>query len=429
MKVFQYISFIFFIMSHPTIAQNQNVFVKNFSDGYYQVFKTENENFVQATKTWPLKLFFSSNLDTENNKIVEKIEINRANVVLETFQPDIPNYPAYFGMGDSRITFLKDYVIYYNYAQEHATIKYVLCKNCSKPDYKTLNTELDSYILEIFKNQKNVREQIATAKQQLQEAEKIKYSLKGKTIQSIEIVTINLPTELGHNSQISYGIQVTLSDGQVFKTPNLGGKTDWENFIIEVQGAEFGEEKLQIYSDCSKIPSDQVRIKATSKYHPNITTTKTIDVLYNAPIEINYSGERGGTSGIYVYAGVRGRNGQNLDVYVKPSKHKKSGNSLVQVEVRSMGKVLHQLKIAPNASLNIYANGGNGSYGDKSKAPGNGGNGGDVTIYKDPTTPNLSINVQNRGGNGGKYKESKITAANGLNGSFRTINQNVNLNW
>jgi hypothetical protein len=429
MKIIKYIYVFFFVISQNLFAQNQNSLVKNFGDGDYQVFKVENESLVQATKTWPLKLFFSSNLDTENNKVIEKVEINRANVVLEAFQPDIPNYPAYFGSGDSRITFLKDYVIYYNYAQEHATIKYVLCKNCSKPDYKSLNTELDSYILGIFKNQKSAREQIATNKQKQQEAEKIKYSLKGKNIQNIEIVVTNLPTELGHFSQILYGIQATLSDGQVFKTPNLGGKTDWENFVVEVQGAEFGEEKLQIHSDCSKIPSDQIRIKVTSKYHPNITTTKSIDVLYNAPIEVNYSGGRGGTSGIYVYAGARGQNGQNLDVYVKPSKHKKNGSSLVQLEVRSMGKVLHQFKITPNTPINIYTNGGNGSYGDKSKAPGNGGNGGDVTIYKDPTTPNLSINVQNRGGSGGKYKESKIMAANGSSGSFRTINQNVNLNW
>jgi len=417
------------LLWQTAFSQNQNELAKSFKEDNYKVFKIENGAVVATAKPWAVKVFWAGSQDAQGNPMLEKVEINRAGVILETFKPDLAMHPAYLNTSESRITFLKNYICYYTYAQDHATIKYFLCEDCQVSDYQSINRELDAYILEVFKSQKGSREQQAAVQQKQAEADKIKYSLKDKAVQSVQIVITDTPSELGHFSQISYGVQATLADGQVFKTPNLGGKTAWENFKVEVQGAEFGEEKLKINPDCASIPADQVRIKASSKYHPQISATKNIDLVYNASIDVNYSGGRGGTSGIYVHAGMRGQNGSDLEIYAKPTSHKSNGSSLIQIEVRGGGKILHRFKLSPNTPLNVYANGGNGSYGDKGKSPGNGGNGGNIMLYKDPKCPNLAISVSNRGGNGGKYKDSKITAPNGFNGTFRTINQNVSLNW
>lgn len=432
----QYIKFCVLICLQMLVSkafsqiQNQNALAKAFSEGNYQIYKVENNDFVASPKTWPFKVFFSSSQDGQGNTMVEKVEINRANVILEVFKPDIAAFPAYFGLVDSRITFLKEYVLYYTYSQEHATIKYILCKNCPKPDYKKISLELDEYILNVFNNQKDARQQIVADKERQSETDKIKFSLKDKSVKAIKIVINDLPNELGHYSQVPYGIEATLANGEVFKTPNIGGKTDWENFKIEVQGAVFAEEKLEISGECTNIPNDQLKIKAFSKFQPQVADTKIIDLNYNTSVSINYSGGSGGKSGIYVSKGMRGYDGASLNLYAKTTKHKVTGESLTQVEVRdATGKAIHRIKLASSATLNINVSGGNGSYGDASKAAGNGGNGGNVTLYKDPNCPNPNINVSNVGGNGGKNDKTKISGAGGSNGRFQTLTQSVNLTW
>lgn len=144
------ISLIISIFCSVSLAQNknQNELSKSFDNDNYLVFKVEGDKISEVSKKWETKIYRSESQDGQGNKLVEKVEVNRSGVILETFTPDVALYPAYFGMGDNRLTFLNEYLIYYIWRKEQAEIKYVLCQNCKKPSFSKLKTNLEQYVLE-----------------------------------------------------------------------------------------------------------------------------------------------------------------------------------------------------------------------------------------------------------------------------------------
>jgi len=241
---------------------------------------------------------------------------------------------------------------------------------------------------------------------------------------------VNIPDDLGHSSQVTYGLEAITREGKSYKTKNIGGQTPWEDFKVTVVGGDFGEEKISIAKDCNTIVNDRLLVKVTSKYHPRIQTSKSLNIKYNASVYLDYQGKDGGMSGIYVSPGFRGQAGQNLIIKAKQTKHRQTGRSLTQVEVRrSNGQLLHRLKLAYGATLVVNARGGAGSFGRSSTSPGQGGNGGNILLIKDPSARGFTATIHNQGGRGGKHQTTTRRALSGRPGQVRTQVRALTFSW
>jgi len=431
------ISFILCLLGGQSLwaqTPNQNAQGAKAGQGDYTCYKFDEKKRTPfaSGKPWGVS-FTTSGKDGDGNQIISQLVLNRAGVIEEIFVPDLPNHPAYFTYNSIRAMYMDGKLFYYTWVSgAPKEIKFVLVPNNGNLSGKHDEwlPKIQAHQNQILADQKNARANLADEKAAQEAAEKLANSLKGKSVKSIAVKWVENPTSLGHFSKIKYGIEAQLSDGKTLKTSNLGGKMPWDDFSIEVSGAEFGEEVLTVWGDCSKIPNDQVVVKVKDKHGLNLSTSISLDLTYNESIQLDYSGARGGVVNIYSYAGARGGNALNLIIKSVGAKTS-AGKSIHKVEVvdASTGEVLNMLKLGPGQNLSVLANGGNGSYGRDNTNGGNGGDGGNVTYLQDSSS-GLVVTVNNKGGSGGKHDTlMSKNGATGKDGRYDVKKQAVSLGW
>ncbi len=436
LKSFFYSYLLLTLSVGSALAQNlnQNQQVKSFADGDYTAFKfDDSKKIVAGGKAWGVKIIKSSQQDGTGSPIVTELVLNRAGIIEENYKPDLPNHPAYFTGEGIRVMFFDGKLFYYAWKSAAAEIKYILVPNGGSVSGKhdEWKSKVENYQNTVLADQKNAREAIVSAKQAAENAEKLANSTQGKKVKALKVKWIATPSAWGHLSKLKYGIEAELADGKVLKTSNLGGKLPWDDFNIEVEGAEFGEEELTVWLDSDKIPTDKVQVTATAKHDGSIKTVAALDVPYTSAVKLNYGGGEGGRVNIYAMAGYRGGDGKNLIVNAISGKTQ-SGKSIIKVEIQDAGtgEVLNKLKLSPNTALSINVIGGNGSHGNENTKAGNGGNGGNVTLNQDPSVVGLNISVVNTGGVGGKNKDRpSMSGSAGSTGRYEVRKQAVSLSW
>ncbi|WP_291720720.1 hypothetical protein [Bernardetia sp.] len=419
------------LLFHSVSAQqSQNELLKNFTATSLNVFKlTEPKykkfKFEKASKQWPISI-------EKNGNSISKVVLNRAGIIEEPYEPDLNEYPAYFKDLKHRVVFIDDNFYYIKWSGGKATIKYILTeKESVDKDHAAHISKIEEYIRKTVAAQSEDRAEIAAEQAQKDAAEALANSLKGKKVQNIAVKWISDKSETGHLVKFNYGIEATLADGKVLKTKNLGGKMPWDDFKITVKGAEFGEETITISQNANVIPNDNVVMTVQSKYQSNIKTTAKLPVHYNTGLHVNYFGERGGVVHLTVSPGYRGQNGKDLIVSVK-SATTANGEKVNQIEIKdaNSGVVLRRLKMKPTAALILNLQGGSGSFGRDSTRGGNGGDGGDVTIIKDPSVGTFTYTINNQGGNGGKHEDYRsYDGSQGSKGAINVRTSSVNFSW
>lgn len=432
-----------FFFQFPAFAgtENQNQIANaQFKDGDLFIGKVVNHEkkanvrlIEYPAKPWPVKF-------TKEGDRVTEVMVNRAGVIEEKFTPDVPGFPAYFVFNGTRLTMYDNVMYYYNWKNAAPEVKYMLAHHADHIKKKTIEEHeaaLAKYLAEAFANQTNARGDMVAEQKAKQEKEKLENSIKGKDIKKIEIVWISPESECGMQSKIKYGIKATAADGKVFSTPNLGGKTPFEDYDLTCIGALPGDEALQVESDASKIKNNQITFTAKSKYH-SLSATSSIKLSYNTPVSLAYRGEPGCGTAMYSVSGRSGGRGKNLIINATAN----ANGDLILVEVADAmsGAVLARLKVRPGVTVTIDISGGSGCSGSSSSTSngGNGGNGGhagDVIINRDPSAMGLSLNIIAHGGNGGKGGKGAHVGLNGSDGSSgddgsKTENiSNVQLNF
>jgi hypothetical protein len=436
LKSFFYTYLLLTLSLGSALAQNlnQNQQVKSFADGDYAAFKfDDSKKIVAGGRAWGVKITKGSEQDGTGSPIVTELVLNRAGVVEETFKPDLPNHPAYF-IGESvRVLFFDGKIFYYNWKNANAEIKYILVPNGGSVSGKhdEWKSKVENYQNAVLSEQQNARAAVALQKEAAEKAEKMANSIQNKKVKALKVKWIATPSAWGHLSKLKYGIEAELADGKVLKTSNLGGKLPWDDFDIEVEGAEFGEEELTVWVDSDKIPNDKVQITVTAKHDKSMKTAAALDVPYTNAVRLDYSGTEGGRVNIYSMPGHRGGDGKNLIVNAVSGKTQ-SGKSIIKVEVQDAdtGEILNKLKLAPNTALSISVIGGNGSHGNQNTKGGNGGSGGNVILYQDPSVMGLNVSVTNNGGVGGKNKDRpSMSGSTGSPGRYEVRKQAVSLSW
>ncbi|WP_338761598.1 hypothetical protein WAF17_15815 [Bernardetia sp. ABR2-2B] len=424
--------FISLFLNTPKVEaqQSQNELLKNFTATSLNIFKlTEPKyhkyKFEKVSKPWPISL-------EKNGNSISKLVINRAGIIEEPYAPDLKEYPAYFKDKKHRVVFIDDNFYYIKWSGGKATIKYILTeKESVDKDHAGHISKIENYIRKTVAAQSEDRAELVEKQAEIDAAEALANSLKGKKVKNIAVKWISDKDETGHLVKMNYGIQATLADGTVLKTKNLGGKMPWDDFKITVKGGLFGEETLTIAENANVIPNDNVVVSAQSKYQSNIKTSAKLPVHYNTGLHVNYFGERGGVVHLTVSAGYRGKNGKDIIMSVKATTTG-NGEKVNQIEIKdaSSGQVLRKLKMSPNAPLTLNLQGGSGSYGRDNTRGGNGGDGGDVTIIKDPSVRTFTYTINNQGGNGGKHENhSPYDGKRGSKGSINVRTSAVSFSW
>lgn len=411
------------IFFNVAAQKNQHEELSSFSNGKLTVFKPENDKFISSGKPWPYEV-------NKSGSRVQKIILQRAGIIEEIFLPDLDNHPAYFLFESQRLAAFEGSIFYFTWKGDMATIKYVLVPEGKSfsGQVKDFEQKLSAYQLAVLGSQGNARENLASERKEQEKLDKIANSIQNKKVKSIKASWLNLPSKIGHGTKLKYGIEATLEDGTVLKTSTLGGKMPWDDFVITVEGAEFGEEQLAVEMDAKKIPNDKVIVNVKAKSNPSLTTKIETNVNYSEIVNLQYNAYQNGG---YVVRNT-GAHGLNaFDITVKSASYTtKNGEAANKVEVieTSTGKVLNRLKMSAQATLNIYSNGDGGMSGKDSKRGGNGGNGGNFNIIKGSGS-SLQLNIINNGGRGGNHSSALMQGNDGRKGNISNSSQAVSFSW
>ena len=414
--------------------ESQNDILKNFESGNYKVYKvSDKKKFEKVKKTWPVAI-------SKEEGVTSGVLVKRSGILDEMFTPDVFGYPAYFAFKTYRLTFMKDYAIYYEWnGKQEAKTKYVLVKpgGSFSGKWDAINANVASYAVATFKNQTNARANVKVAKAKQAEADRKANSLENKKVKEIALQLITNPKQVAHFSEaIDYGVVATLQDGTQLKTTNLGGKLPWEDFKLLHVGCSNTAERVKVDEDASALKNDEIVIKVQSKYHPLLKAATSLPTSNDVSIQVNRNGFYGAdraqaTNRATFGASQRGGNGHTLTVKVKTVTHKQNSTKLNKIEIfdETEGKTIARYKLTPSTQLIINVNGGKGQWGSDGTSNsfpngdngGAGGNGGNVTIIKDPSVNTCNITVNNNGGKGGsggkRYNVNGSSGSAGASGS------------
>lgn len=432
----QFILF-FFVVGFSASAQNQNKLFADFGNGSYTTYKSEisydynnvkHIKFDKVSKPWPVTVSLASTKDFDGNTQVESVTVARQGVIKEKFIADIPENPVYFAYKDFRISLIDDKIYYYEWNNDNATIIYLLTKS-SVSSYENEVEKINNHVRNSFKNQQGAKGKIAQVKDANAKKEAAENSIKGKTIKSLEIVLVDVPTELGCRSLVRFGVKATSTDGRIYSTANIGGKTLMDDFTVTTNDGLYIDDAIEIHQDASKITNDELKFIVASKYMPSVKAQKSIPLNYAFT---TFDVKQNGATSDEIMAlsafkdGKIGAPGKNIEVKIQKAITKSGNFPIYKVEVKELltGKIVNRVKIGQHTILNIYAVGGYGGDGFDSKKPfggtyrkaddgKNGGDGGNVIVSKSADATAVQLNVINKGGAGGK---GGVGAGVGLNG-------------
>jgi len=442
------IIFMFFGIGSAEAQESQNNILKNFESGKYIVYKvTDKKKFEKVKKPWPVEI-------TKSGDNISQVLVKRSGILDELFMPDVPGFPAYFAYKTFRLSFMKDYAVYYEWnGKQQATTKYILVKpgGSFSSNWEVTNKSVAAYATATFKNQTSARANVKEAKVELAEAERKANSLEEKAVAKIEIQLVNNPEKVAHfSAPIRYGVIATLKDGSLLKTSNLGGKIPWEDFKLSHEGSSNTIDEVRVDEDATRLSNDAVILRITSVFHPSLKASKTINTTNDEAIRVNQNGFGGWDR--HKYMSVRqGMDGQhagradNLTIKVKTVKHKQTGILINKIEIynETKGKTVARYKLTPETELTVNVIGGDGMKGfdgtNNSPNGGNGGNGGvggNVTLIKDPSVTKHSIKINTSGGKGGRGGTPEYSSASrgktgesGDNGLIKTETKSITLNF
>ncbi|MBU3659128.1 MAG: hypothetical protein FGM14_04615 [Flavobacteriales bacterium] len=253
--------------------------------------------------------------------------------------------------------------------------------------------------------------------QKVAEEKRAKFGIKGKEVVSLSIEPSST-NKVFQGQTFNFDIIATLKDGTKLST-RQGFKDEYD---IQVEGLELVKHTdvdgtVSIWYDIAKkyIPkNDQLRIIVKSKFHPNLKAaeyTQKID-YENCEWVFSDNGDQSSNAAYRKSAGT-------FRVEVKSSKDLNTGKDCFEYKVYNNNEIAAHFKQVKTKPISVSANGGRGAkpnFGNQ-----NGGNGGNITLVKDPSAKDCKIIFSVSGG-----QAYSAAYQNGATGSFNEIEQKVN---
>ena len=235
-------------------------------------------------------------------------------------------------------------------------------------------------------------------------ARKAKYGLHDKEIKSAKVI-MKLPKENGNFMSVNFDIETTLTDGTVITTADQGFYEDYEitkNYKTDFNGN----------LESGFIEGDAVKVSVISRHNAKIKANASQALSYNKGPAFYLYG-RG-------WSGSAGEDGDDVEIEIKEEKHGVTGKPVLRVKLTSTaGRAkLKEFSLEPTASMIIKTYGGKGGKADGRYY--DGGDGGDIIVYKDPSVQSFRIKYDVKGGAPGG-----ISANYGRDGDYREVKQKV----
>jgi hypothetical protein len=294
------------------------------------------------------------------------------------------------------------------------TGKYFLDKSGSYDNIK----EVKSYLDESRANQQAdldvyASNQKANADKAF-EAKKAKFSIEGKKATKIEVTDIKAPNSFGFYRSFTFQVNATLSNGETISTKDGGF---WSDYTITYKNGDVKSKEVQ---DTKFIEGDKILILVQSKFDPNVKATGTVIMDYSETLTMNFNSNNWGKSG------------SDLKIEMKQRKHATTGKDVVMIKVTDLtgyAKPKYMI-IDANQSLSVWTKGYNGyktvGTGNETGPGQNAGNGGNITVYKDPSVTSFNIDYNTNGGTGGAGTYGYNRGRDGRDGVYKEVIRTVN---
>jgi hypothetical protein len=171
------------------------------------------------------------------------------------------------------------------------------------------------------------------------------------------------------------------------------------------------------------VKDDKIIISVTSKFNPSIKTTAEVIMEYNEDLTFDNSSKDWGKSA-YSYK-----------LEIKQEKHNSNGTDILSCKLTDLTGNEKPIifKIRADQTINLNTNGQNGyttveeGYSFADAGPGqNAGNGGNITVVKDPSVKSYNLNYSMNGGTGGAGTAGYNRGRDGRDGNFKEEVRAVN---
>lgn len=245
---------------------------------------------------------------------------------------------------------------------------------------------------------------------------KEKYCLEGKKVKSIDIVDLQFERQyIGYFENLSFKLEATLENGEKISTgrfSNAGGFI--EDYEISYPNATIDPVNKKVLAE-SFIDGDKIIIEAKLKYDKSIKVRKEIPLKYDYDITMSFPGT------------TSGADGHDFRVEVKQAKHSINGKNVLLIRLTDLQGThgVHMFKMMADKTLFLKNYGANG-YDRNSGRPYDGGDGGNITVIKDPNVQHFNIDYDNEGGQGGHSEDYVEPGRDGRDGNYKEITQSIN---
>lgn len=290
------------------------------------------------------------------------------------------------------------------------------CALKEKASYEELKTIMD-YLDESKVNQE--AELAAYAKNEKAEADKAyaekeaQFSIKGKKVSKIEVTDLSAAHSKGYYRSFSFQMKATLTNGKTISTKDGGF---WSDYEVTYANADIKNKTIQ---DTRFVKDDKVIITVKSKFDSKIVATADLVMDYSESLTMNFNSNNWGKSG------------SPLKIEAKQRKHAVTGKDVIMIKVTDLTGYSKPkfMIIDANQSLIVWTKGSNGyktvGNGNDTGPGANAGNGGDVTVYKDPSVTRLTVEYTANGGIGGAGTYGYNRGRDGRDGKYNEIERTI----
>jgi hypothetical protein len=317
--------------------------------------------------------------------------------------------------GHYKVVFFEDKIIFFTVTTRGVYRTSYFLNNKGSYDYlKAVEAYLDSSAVNqkadldsYAKNQKADSDRAYNIKE-------AKWSIKGKKVSKIEVTDIKATHSFGYYRSFSFQVKATLSNGKTISTKEGGF---WSDYTISYQN---GDVKSKTIQETKFIKGDKIVVTVKSKFDSKILATEDVVMDYSETLTMNFNSNNWGKSG------------SSLKIEVKQRKHAVTGKAVVMIKVTDLSGYTKPkyMIIDADQSLNVYTKGHNGyktvGTGNATGPGANAGNGGNITVYKDPSVISFNIEYTMDGGTGGSGTYGYNRGRDGRDGKYKEIVRAVN---
>jgi len=326
----------------------------------------------------------------------------------EEGKSDFVRYYKTTGGGNYKVVFFEEKIIFFTVTTRGVySTSYFLNNKGSYDDLKAVEVYVDSSRVNqqteldlLAKNENAAAEKAAAEK-------KVKWSIEGKKVTKIEVTDISSPNSFGYYRSFFFQVKATLADGKTISTSDGGF---WSDYTLTYSN---GDVKSKTIQDTKFITGDKIVVEVKSKFDGNIKATGEVVMDYSESLTLNNSSNNWGESAL------------NYRLEVKQRSHAVTGKPLIMIksiDLSGYAKPKYMI-IDADQTLNIYTNGHNGyktvGVGNATGNGANAGNGGNITVIKDPSVTSFNINYSMDGGTGGAGTSGYNRGRVGRDGTFK----------